>query len=321
MPLIKKKSPWVLLSMNDMPSASERANLLGAITLSYENPLGQTCPKNLPKFMKDIQGETSGPTTDESFRTLLSSSKSRDVHVRLAQIATSMFKKNSSDTRWMESMKVQTYLLKGQHSTFKKIKEMRKGELEEIREYSKSGRTPGRLYLVVGVKTCLDATVSHKKDRGTSTETKMSIPTDPGSTGVPPLSLGTGSNTSAQAELDMKLVGERIFAVQYLVVKSVRDWKISGFGRREGRRNSLTLGSEMRVSGSAGLIFGHNSPGDSQNYFGPYGDWDSNGSDDDEDEDEADKDGLKNDELDIRRLEYTSEELQETKDIIIVDWD
>ncbi|KAF1999336.1 hypothetical protein P154DRAFT_577058 [Amniculicola lignicola CBS 123094] len=298
------ESIWFLLSPHSLPPASEIPNLLGAITLSYTSPLRETCPKHLPLFMRAHKDKLISPTSDENFHTLLSSTHSKEAHARLSAIAHLNFDSALEDAARLETLKVTTHALKNQHSLFRKLRGSWKAELEVLRADSLTGPTPDQLYMVVGIKTCHDASVSNSTARSRTLDADAVVPTGVEAfTAGPnpvPLRLGGGVTKVVKKEQAMTLTGERIFALQYLIVKPRRDWMSSMLRKRS---NSLELGSEMRVSGDRGLMYG-------------------TGGEDEEDEDEEDdgEDNGDDDCLEVRSVQDSAELAGRSEAVVIVEW-
>lgn len=221
---------WALLFPTNLPDASART-ILGAIIPDYEHPVQNTIPDDASKIIPEDW--FAKPTEDENFKVAMTKCTSESARTRLGDILTLCFSKDKTNELHLASTLVKTYAVKQTDKTFKLLKkDYKDGILEMIDNAPK--RNNGAVFQIVALKTCTDAEISSKgsEDKSKIADIKppiKEIVTAAGH-GVPPpinpdveVNLKDTEKTTRDGSQVAK--GERIFAVQYRLVRKRSAWR------------------------------------------------------------------------------------------------
>jgi hypothetical protein len=220
---------WALLSPSNLPDASDRT-ILGAIIPDYEHPSQNTIPDDASKIIPEDW--FAKPTEDESFKVAMTKATSQSARARLGDILTLHFSKDKTNELNLASILVKTYAIKQTDKTFKLLKkDYKKGILEMIDGAPK--RNKGAVFQIVALKTCRDAEISSKGSVDKSKSADIKPPIKETATaaghGVPPpinpdVEVNLKDTEKATKDGSQVAKGERIFAVQYRLVRKRSAW-------------------------------------------------------------------------------------------------
>ncbi|KAL9059571.1 MAG: hypothetical protein Q9162_001076 [Coniocarpon cinnabarinum] len=230
---------WGMLSPQNLPDAEEVPNLLGAVVLDFNEPLNFSAPDDVKGFMDGFADLKMKPTVDGDFNALYRMSASQEVLARLNDILDTKFGKSRNNDQDFRSQIVRTHSLKSPEKIFEAMKYHHAQRLDYLFRKSKErGREipldrKGTLYMIVGVKTCANASIERTSSATSDKQVKAKLPVREAlaASGVPagPISaepeLLVKSNNAEAAQTSFTLTGERIFALQCLLVKKVKEWR------------------------------------------------------------------------------------------------
>jgi hypothetical protein len=225
---------WALLSPNKLPDASEVKKILGAIIPDYENPAQNTIPENASSFIPAHWFVE--PTVDGNFKVALSKASGQKAYARLGDILNTAFGKDVSNDLHLTSTTVKTYAVRQEIKAFKLLKQLFNKEIIELINQAPP-RSKKSVFVIEALKTCLDAEMSSKDAMNRSKKVDVKPPFGEivaASTGAPSpinLDLKIGGESSDRANIDESHTakGERIFAIQYRIIKKRSEWP--RFGR------------------------------------------------------------------------------------------
>jgi hypothetical protein len=242
-------SPWVILSPNKLPDASERKKILGAIVPDYENPLQNTIPEDVSSILpKEWFAE---PTEDENFKVVVESAKGRNVRARLGDILQSAFNSSIDNNLHLTWTIVRTYVITQEIKCFELLKDRFK---DQILSTLKSGGKNGTMYAIVGLKTCFNtqeqtAHVAVKVPVGELSSATAGVPLPANAD----IEVDRDDQLRAATERGQVAKRERIFAVQYRLIKRWSEW----FRFLKTPLVDITMMGYGSAPGSYGLISGH----------------------------------------------------------------
>jgi hypothetical protein len=220
---------WALLSPSNLPDASART-ILGAIIPDYEHPSQNTIPDDASKIIPGDWFEK--PTEDENFKVAMTKATSQSARARLSDILTLHFSKDKTNEFNFASILVKTYAVKQTEKAFKLLKKDYKDDILDMINGAPK-RNKGAVLQIVALKTCRDAEISSKgsEDKSKSADIKppiKEIATAAGH-GVPPpinpdVEVNLKDTEKATRDGSQVAKGERIFAVQYRLVRKRSAW-------------------------------------------------------------------------------------------------
>ncbi|MCJ1399718.1 hypothetical protein MMC11_002920 [Xylographa trunciseda] len=224
---------WALLSPSSLPSAEEVHKILGAIVPDYENPARNSIPANASKIIpKDWFAK---PTEDGNFKVVLDRASGQKAYARLGDILKAAFSKNVSNNLHLTSTTVRNYAINQENQVFKLLKRTFKIEILDLIENAPP-RSKGSVFAIVAIKTCHDAELSSEqsKDQKIKADAKAPIREVATAAGAPPLpvdpnlAVGFQIDDKSTTESSHIAKGERIFAVQYRIIKRRSEWRKIG---------------------------------------------------------------------------------------------
>jgi hypothetical protein len=240
------------LILNDPIPGSRIPQLLGLFTHDPTSPLDQFAPSPLPAFISTYVHEYSEQT---SAKVAVQSSGSETVHTKLLQ-AFSFAASNKESRRWdIEAAAIKTYRLENQDTAFDAIMAVASARRQIETLFRRPGQRSNRIYMIVGLKVLVDATIKAERGGGRSGEASVSasmaavasMATIPGLGG-----LGADGKCQNSAEsnaiVTAKHEGDLVFAVEYRVVRK------SLFPNLRSKSSSVTLGKSKRWGWGEGVM-------------------------------------------------------------------
>jgi hypothetical protein len=220
---------WAILSPSNLPDESERTTLLGSIVADFEHPLDNYIPDDIRTILpRNTQGK---PTEDTNFKVALLRASGREASTRLGDILRTNFEKDVRNEIHLISTNVQTYTLKQQLKVFTLLKKKFSKEILDMIDRAPS-RTPNTIFMVVGIKSCLDAMISFQDAKQREIAIKSALPATPilaKGIDIPPTTdtdLGAAASSTKKDNANSGQVakGARIFALQYRLIKRESVW-------------------------------------------------------------------------------------------------
>ena len=220
---------WVFLPAGDLPPATEVPNLLGAIVADFQHPTAEFRPRDITplreKFSKVLKTES------KDFDSTLQHATSDDVTMRLGEMLQAEYKVDLSDNDGLKSKFMVTWTIPQARDMFEAIRAEHEAEiLDMVQQNPKRHR--GAVYMVVGIKACLDPTASSEWSTSRLVAGEMGVPVNSvvaAATGlILPMDasavIGAKHQTDGGQKVSQVVCGARIFAVQYRIIMSRRNW-------------------------------------------------------------------------------------------------
>jgi hypothetical protein len=240
------------LILNDAIPGSRIPQLLGLFTHDPTSPLDQFAPSPLPDFISTYVHEYSEQT---SARLAVQSSGSETVHTKLLQ-AFSFAASHKGSRQWdIEAAAIKTYRLENQDVAFDAITGLPSARRQIETLFRRPGQRTNRIYMIVGLKVLVDATIKAEQGGGRSGEASVSaslasvarMATVPALGGLTADGKCQNSVTST-VSVSAKHEGNLVFAVEYRVVKK------SLFPNLRSTGSSVTLGKSKRWGWGEGVM-------------------------------------------------------------------
>jgi len=219
-----EKPTFVLLRAR-LP-AKDAKRLLGRFVTHPTRPLDNSEPKNPLSII-----QTAPVVIEEKSASMeISTVKEAAAQAKLKELVDLQGHGNNSTDTSIHNTSVKTYRLQDHYKAFDKL--MVDPELKKSLEGAKGlmSRSSGKLYMVVGIKTCSAGTTFKTTNKGgLGFESKVTIPLSE-AFGSPLLStnpeIGMSSRSDHSNKVGFETVGEQVFAVEY---KKVKQKNIFGF--------------------------------------------------------------------------------------------
>lgn len=250
--MAKPSRTWGILDPHKLPDAEEVPNMLGSVILDVRQPQHDVVPSNVQEFMRPFSHLLARPTVDTSFHALCEHSTSKSLFQRLGEILEAKYGKSSSRSQVLATENVRTHWLKNPNEVFEAIKSQHSADLDRLfvlssnRKRSSAAASssrldrPGTLYMIVGIKTCLDASLTNTTTSSKSNAVGGRLPV--GSTltsaltgGIGPVlfdpapltdpGIGISRSQNHETGSSYTVHGERIFAIECLLIMRGRQWK------------------------------------------------------------------------------------------------
>ena len=222
-----KSKPTFLILPNKLPSA-DLPDMIGRFVTNINNPIANSHPKD----PSTIIGASTVQTVEQEAKVTLSTVTNDKVKVFLEGLFT--FKIDAGDTSrcTVDSAVITTYRLQDEFLSFDKLIETPRVYEALTGPRGLFRRNEGRLYFIVGIKTCQDGksntTRRHRHDYGVSFSVPLAAAFGLPVSVNPGASIGTlHSKTSSKKGT---LPGEYIFAVEY---KRVTQRSIFGYSSNQ----------------------------------------------------------------------------------------
>jgi hypothetical protein len=141
------------------------------------------------------------------------------------------FSKDASNNLHLTSTTVRNYAINQENRAFKLLKRTFKNDILELIENAPP-RSKGSVFAIVAIKTCHDAELSSKqsKDQKIKADAKVPLREAVTAAGAPPppvdpdVAAGFKIDGESSTEGSHIAKGERIFAVQYRIIKKRSEW-------------------------------------------------------------------------------------------------
>ena len=221
---------WVLLPPGNLPPASQVPKLLGAIVADFEAPTLQFQPHDV----ETIRGrfESVLMTGSKDFDTALGGGISDDVILHLGELLSTEYKTELSNKRALKSKFIITWTLVQAKAIFDAIKSSHENEILEMIKTNPK-RHKGAVYMVVGIKVCLDAETEAEAFTSRQTGGDLGVPINSiiaAATGmILPVNVSAGIGVHHGIDLNHRtsqvVCGARIFAIQYRIIMTNQSWR------------------------------------------------------------------------------------------------
>ena len=276
-PLQYREFPtWALLLHGDLPPASVAHMLLGRVVADFEHPTLQGVPK-LPNDISQIKDSDHIPkaleVVDKDGEIFLNDVKDKNVELELGRLLNVKSQDAKTRAQELRTKKIITITLQQAWDIFDEIKKDHNVDLVELVK-----KTEDELgFMVVGLKICIDADVAGviaKWDKFKATANipagQMAAEAFSSAAGAPGLGSATASDSGnisfSKSTLELQqflatstMLGKRIFAAQYLQVRSKKRWS---FLPRPKPVQSVETGVLAQFPSSKGLFHGGNVQGE-----------------------------------------------------------
>jgi hypothetical protein len=207
-----KSKPTFLILPSRLPAA-DLPDMIGRFVTNINNPIANSQPKD----PSSILGAALVETVESEAKVVLSSITNNNVKAFLEGLFTFNIGGGDGAKYTVDSAIIKTYRLQDQFDAFDKL-------LETSRVYDALtgpkglfARNDGRLYLIVGIKTCQDGKSSITTGKKNEVGAGFSIPLA-AAFGLPlDLNAGVSANVSHAEKgiIKAKALGEYIFAIEY----------------------------------------------------------------------------------------------------------
>jgi hypothetical protein len=217
--------------------AEDGAQLLGRFVTHPERPLDNSGPKDPAAIIHGTPTEIE----ERSASNQLSSIKHASAYTRAQDLIDLSAEAKESSTTGIENTSIKTYRLTDHYKAFDTLIENAEVKENLLGPRGLFARSKGKLYWIVGIKTCSDGTAfSVENGVGTTVAAKLTVPLSqalgaPSAPSAPNPAIGlSGGNEHSNAR-SFQTVGEQVFAVEY---KTVRQKNVFGL---------FSAGAEPRV--------------------------------------------------------------------------
>jgi hypothetical protein len=266
---------WVFLSSGDLPPATLTPRLLGAIVPDFEHPAVDFVPDDASMFRSDSSDVLTMPSKD--FDSALGGDTSGALTLHFAELLRSKHSVELSNTRALKSKYICTWTLSQPRKIFDAVKARHEQEILRLIERNPK-RHRGAVYMVVGIKVCLDPEMSTESSTARDIDVNIGVPVNSivtAATGVIlPVDASIGAevqhHNTQNSRVNQIVCGAYIFAVQYRMIMKESGWKV--WTARKPRQTQY--GDWKTVPKAKGFYTGE----------------EDSGSDDEEDCDEAEED-------------------------------
>ncbi|KAH7175980.1 hypothetical protein EDB81DRAFT_771629 [Dactylonectria macrodidyma] len=231
---------------------SEIPQLLGRFVCDYNSPLDRFAPATVPEFVSTHVKEY-GEKTAVSL--VLQNERSESVKAKLEQIFSLSASQGAVRRLDIASDVIKTYRLHEQDvvfDTFMASPELKK-QVNGL--FRKPGHRTNKVYMIVGLKTLLDANVKREwgRQKGKQASVQMPLQAALAAGGVlagKTLNIGVElqTNTDITISAEAKHTGEQIFAIEYRVIKK------SLLSKLNRSRPDVTFGGIMNWGWGEGVM-------------------------------------------------------------------
>ncbi|EXA33896.1 hypothetical protein FOVG_15187 [Fusarium oxysporum f. sp. pisi HDV247] len=235
---------------------SEITRLLGRFVFDYNLPFNRSAPEDLPAFISDYMRQYNKQT---SASVTIQSTKSSTIRAKLEKALSLTAAQNSSLQYDITTARIKTYRLHDQDRAFDALIAIPSVRQEVDALFRRPNQRTRTIYIVVRIKTFLDAAVKSKQGRGATNSGEATAPVGAilSAAGIaPPIGMKVRADWQRGANscltLDAKHEGEQIFAVEYRTVKlSIFDMlRGSGAGPRFGNTRTFAWGEGVMGASS-----------------------------------------------------------------------
>lgn len=225
---------WGLLLPSSILNGSEAPRLLGRIVANVDDLLQDYVPENPQDVISSVPDLEPMEVVDNDVETFISATEGEEAQVRLAQI---FGVTKGSSQQHSSRFKAQTVITRVLRQHDKVFTALMKTHNKDIIELLKKQSTQ-RGYLIVGLKTCVDAEICSSAQSSGKGGITLEVPLQEAAIafGAPPLPINLVNpsitvNRENSRDLLSRFVasGERIFSVR------VREIKFHGFLSKQPR--------------------------------------------------------------------------------------
>jgi hypothetical protein len=255
------KLPRFLILDEPIPSKNIH-RLLGSFVFDCNAPLDRLAPATLPDCVADHVMEY-GERTAASL--VLQNQRSDSVKARLEQIFVLSTSHGASRRYDIASDVVKTYRLNDQDTAFDALMASPDVKKQVDALFRRPGHRTNKVYMVVGLKTLLDASAKREWGGEKSKEWKAQVPVQAASTaaaGIAGKSVEVGvelqANTDISISSEANHPGEQIFAIEYRIIKKSLMSKLSR------SRPDVQFGSIKNWGWGEGVMGGSDSEDDDE---------------------------------------------------------
>ncbi|KAJ3534543.1 hypothetical protein NM208_g7497 [Fusarium decemcellulare] len=225
MPTRRKPGPtWGLLLPGSILDGKEAPLLLGRIVANVDDLLQDFVPDNPQLVINSIPGLEAMKVVDNDVETFIATTDSKDAKLRLTQIFGMSGENTQQSSGHVKARTVITRLLRQHDKVFTALMKAHKDEIVQLLRKQPTQRG----YMIVGVKTCINAQMSSSDQSSSDAGITFELPLQEAAMafGVPPLPLNL-ANPSIQVTRDnsrellsrFMAVGERVFSVRVREIK------------------------------------------------------------------------------------------------------
>ncbi|KAK5654338.1 hypothetical protein OQA88_7516 [Cercophora sp. LCS_1] len=209
---------WAILPPSDMPDGSEAKvlEMLGSVVPDFEHPLHEMLVA--PATNREKGGVMR--VEDADFRNVVETLANEDVTLRLTQLFGGKAASGGQDQQQFSAKRVITRTLENHRQFFDEV--VKHSHDKILKMAADNPRRTSDLYMIVGIKTCIDAHVSSRIGATSLLDAGVKIPLrellQAAAIPVPvdlTIDLGIIKKTASSVFNQFSLQGERIFAVQY----------------------------------------------------------------------------------------------------------
>jgi hypothetical protein len=226
------KPTWVLLPPSELPPASRVPFYLASIASDFERPHAGYLPEKFAEKQELLSATAeTWSTVDTSFASVLYDNRHREIYVHLSQVFSEVFDSRVQNIQVRKASRVATYILEHQDTIFDLIQ--KKYQKEIVKRLKAPHNKSRSLYMVVGIKTCFRADQCFVNAPQNVVSGSVAVPAAlaanvneaDGAGGRPIADFGGEFSSLGAQAFQARAEGERIFAVQYRLVKMASEWK------------------------------------------------------------------------------------------------
>jgi hypothetical protein len=244
------KPTWVLLPESKLLNGARALSLLGCIVADVHNPTDDYAPEDISALRADPTLPPVQQVTATNSNTLLATASSAAANVRLSRILSASRTTSTEIAQSLSSTNIITRFLELHVDFFRRLleNETYKAEIERMYKSRTLTKKMDVAYMVVGVKTCLNARIENLTTLKSSVKAGMELPVgqllqqlsgtptqnysgdntaQDGATSVlDSLNVGTDAYRNVVSGLftSCTATGEQVFAIQYREIKKHKDW-------------------------------------------------------------------------------------------------
>lgn len=222
---------WVFLPPGDLPPATLAPKLLGAIVPDFEHPAVDFVPDDAAMFRLDSSDVLKMPSKDFD-SSALGGDINNSLTLHFAELLQSTYSAELSNTRALKSKYICTWTLSHPRKIFDAVKAHHEQEILRLIEHNPKQHR-GAVYMVVGIKVCLDAEMSTESSTARDIDGNIGVPVNSivtAATGVIlPVDASIGTEVqhrdAQNSRVNQIVCGAYIFAVQYRMIMKESSWK------------------------------------------------------------------------------------------------
>jgi hypothetical protein len=174
----EEKPTWVLLPENKLLNGPRALSLLGCIVADVQNPTDDYAPHDISALRADVTLPAVQQFTTTDNRTLLAKAANSAARFRLSKILTASRKTSMGGVQSLASTNIITRFLELHVDFFRRLMadEVYKAEIKRMYHSRTPTKKMNVAYMVVGVKTCLNARIENLTMLSSSVEAGLELP-------------------------------------------------------------------------------------------------------------------------------------------------